>query len=1348
MSIQAGQKVEVTGKDVQGVVAYVGTTLFAPGKWVGIILNEPKGKNNGTVQGKQYFECKENYGMFVRPLHLTLLDEAGNRIDLASPSPGGSSATSPDDTPRSTLRSRLSRARRKSSPATSLPPSRASSRQSLSSVKSGRAESRSREDVSVNPPAPTPTHHTSEQTSKRASFLEFKTPVSRIPSFKSSASTGKKISFIPKKADSSENDQTGFVETLKPQFTPGQVLSSPGAAHHRLHATSEHNVQQPAWDVHSQNASPTPISISSASPNTTASAATNTKSPLVAVDSTELDSLKSQVKDLTEKLDTIKIKHKEKVHEVDSLRIQLDQANEFKVKIMETQASLKKELEKVKREKQELIESREELSDLTDTLEMATLDKEMAEEKVDTLQLELESAKEKIEELTLDLELLKEELSDKGSGEACVSSYQMKQLEQQNTRLRETLVRMRDLSAHEKHETQKLQRDLEAKRNEIVELTKGNEKLQARVGEMESQVADLHEQVDAALGAEEMVVQLGQQKLVLEDRVKELEECIMDLEAIQELNDQLQEDSRELENDLREEVDLANAATREALREKEAVLESLADRELTIVKFRELVHKLQEQCMDLRTQLERESSNKATIAAAIPEMQDFKKMFAETKAHARAIDLELRRMEVQESQQHVEYLAAYMPDSFMSRGGDNDAVLVLLLIPRILWKCDVLLSQIRDKFPSVELVDRKTLIKGHAVEQFASRSRLSMHIYSLQGILRQFLHGLNTCSPETLLKVGTALPDMLQQEKAVDSYIEMLKRDQLDENVNSEALERCVTYFTTTHPLFLLASGETYIHHSYLITDISKTLSAATDSIRTDCSIVQVLAQTGTDPSDLILLCQHLSTVCEVIQQHLKQIRRRSVDFSPVLPLPTIDFSQCCVAATKITKIMRDLAKAALSQISVTGESEAGIDNSKLVETLTSSWERVYDGEESSGPIASVKQSAALIAADIAQIAQALQEAESNPPSSVKSDKRKQQQVVAPIVMRAKQVKSELEETKALRSRLEARESDIRELKLALRAKQEELGEMTVRRELIEKRLANATRDNELHMEKLQRKLEESQQQLKRKEKEFEETMDHLQADIDSLENERGELKDKVKTLSKKVFYEGIKSSVASPVHTSPGGQGVKVIESPILLNEINSLKIALKHERNERIKLQYSQYSQQLAQLKPIFVPVKKTGSSQDRINTLVQKIKSLQKEVHDSMALPKVIDITKQHPGVRPCIEKLSPNYHIVQSLCRVHEIREKIENLQNEVNNEVLRRNKGSRIDADLTTFPTPEMARVLQESKEVIVGELTVPKSLVNEKQDVVTLQLEPATLHCLQDKLASYCFGSATNRLIC
>lgn len=68
------------------------------------------------------------------------------------------------------------------------------------------------------------------------------------------------------------------------------------------------------------------------------------------------------------------------------------------------------------------------------------------------------------------------------------------------------------------------------------------------------------------MGAEEMVVILGEQKLTLEEKVKELQEEVADLEALQDMNDQLVESNAELEADLREELDLAHAATREVLK--------------------------------------------------------------------------------------------------------------------------------------------------------------------------------------------------------------------------------------------------------------------------------------------------------------------------------------------------------------------------------------------------------------------------------------------------------------------------------------------------------------------------------------------------------------------------------------------------------------------------------------------------------------------------------------------------------------------------------------------------------------------------------------------------------------
>lgn len=54
---------------------------------------------------------------------------------------------------------------------------------------------------------------------------------------------------------------------------------------------------------------------------------------------------------------------------------------------------------------------------------------------------------------------------------------------------------MRDLSAHDKHEYQKLMKDMDQKKSEIAELGRTKEKLSTRVEQMEQQISDLQEQV-------------------------------------------------------------------------------------------------------------------------------------------------------------------------------------------------------------------------------------------------------------------------------------------------------------------------------------------------------------------------------------------------------------------------------------------------------------------------------------------------------------------------------------------------------------------------------------------------------------------------------------------------------------------------------------------------------------------------------------------------------------------------------------------------------------------------------------------------------------------------------------
>ena len=209
---------------------------------------------------------------------------------------------------------------------------------------------------------------------------------------------------------------------------------------------------------------------------------------------------------MEEKLETIKIKRakdQEKLKEFEKMSIQHEQLLEFKSRIMEAQSSLQKEVQKAKHEAREAVEAKErhaeEMSELAETVEMATLDKEMAEEKVEALQLELEAAKEKVEELTLDLDIIKTEMGDDGGaggGEGKeVTNFEMKQQVAQNEKLRETLVRMRDLLAHGKNESQKMSKNLEEKTTANGKLTERCDKLAQQNDELEGQIADLQEQV-------------------------------------------------------------------------------------------------------------------------------------------------------------------------------------------------------------------------------------------------------------------------------------------------------------------------------------------------------------------------------------------------------------------------------------------------------------------------------------------------------------------------------------------------------------------------------------------------------------------------------------------------------------------------------------------------------------------------------------------------------------------------------------------------------------------------------------------------------------------------------------
>ncbi|XP_076604662.1 dynactin subunit 1 isoform X1 [Chaetodon auriga] len=1234
--VKVGSLVEVIGKGQRGTVAYIGNTLFASGKWVGVILDEAKGKNDGTVQGKRYFTCEENRGIFVRQSQIQLVDDGADTTSPETPEPGTGKVPKREilETPKSTklrgVKPKKTTARRPKQP----------SRPAGAGGKGAASGS-------------------------------------------ASASAGEMSSSEP-----STPAQTPLVAPVIP------TLHSPG-------------------------------------------------NPPAPIPSKEEEALRGQVKDLEEKLETLKMKRTEdkaKLKELEKHKIQLEQLQEWKTKMQEQQAELQKQLKEAKREAKEALEAKEryveEMSDTADAIEMATLDKEMAEERAESLQLEVDSLKEKVDELTMDLEILKHEIEEKGS-DGAASSYHVKQLEEQNGRLKEALVRMRDLSASEKQEHVKLQKQMEKKNVELDALRSQKEKLQEEMTVAEKTIDELKEQVDAALGAEEMVEMLTERNLDLEEKVRELRETVTDLEAINEMNDELQENARETELELREMLDLGAARVRESEKRVEAAQETVADYQQTIKKYRELTAHLQEVNRELTSQQEASAELQQQPPA---EMFDFKIKFAETKAYAKAIEMELRKMEVGQANRHVSLLTSFMPESFLRHGGDHDCILVLLLIPRLICKAELISKQAQEKFDLNENCVERAGLKGAVGEQLSFAGGLVYSLSLLQATLHKYEQALAQCSVEVYKKIGSLYPEMSVHERSLDFLIDLLHKDQLDETVNVEPLTKAIKYYQHLYSIHLADHNE---ECTMQLADHIRFTQSALDCMAVEVGRLRAFLHAGQEKADLAVLLKDLETSCSDIRQFCKKIRRRMPGTdAPGIPA-ALNFGQqvsdtlsdCRKHLTWVVAVLQEVAAAGAQMMSPLGEQE-GLSAVKLEDVAFKAGEQIY-GTQGANPYECLRQSCSIVIATMNKMATAMQEGEYD------SDKP-QNKNPPPVDVRAAALRAEITDAEGLGMKLEDRETVIKELKKSLKIKGEELSEANVRLSLLEKKLDSSSKDADERVEKIQTRLDEAQTLLKKKEKEFEETMDALQADIDQLESEKAELKQRINSQSK-MTIDGLRGSgpsgIASIVTGMAGeeqkanmvsgvgsGSGVQVIDSPLLTQQIEAQRLCIKHLKNENNRLKAEKMRAQLASLPPLHVtklPSRDGGRPEVLSSALYRKTDQLLETLLQMSANVKVVDITGKSP--------VTPSAQLLEQTARLQSLSDTLGRLKDEVAEHVVNQQPGARVTSDFATFPSTSFVKAKEEKQgdSVLVGRVLVPCPRGQEQvHRLVLSQLQLQRVHSL------------------
>lgn len=416
-------------------------------------------------------------------------------------------------------------------------------------------------------------------------------------------------------------------------------------------------------------------------------------------------------------------------------------------------------------------------------MEMATLDREMAEETAEALKAELDSLKQRQEELELEVEVLREENTELGkemSPEEKTSQGWV-QMERSNERLREALLRLRDMTQEQEAVLRDQVNELEADVKELGKYRDLHQEVKGKFVQSEATIEDLRQQLEIALGAEEMIEELTEKNLSLQEQIDELRMVIEDLESLKEINDELEIHHVETEKQMQHEIDYKETSVQEHVRKLGTQDEAIQDLEYTVSRFRELVTNLQSDLEDMRSSQQITESEANELSNRSKAMLDLnlRLQVSAAKAQVKAIDLELERLQAQESAEHLAIVQRFLPDIFTN---ERDSVNALLRFKRIGFKASLLHTFVKER--------TSNLVAPGRAEDFLACCDILDKLTWISTMCDRFTQFIYSSSLEAFERLGSALYDLDPVERALNTWIDGLKRDELNQQQCAAELHR------------------------------------------------------------------------------------------------------------------------------------------------------------------------------------------------------------------------------------------------------------------------------------------------------------------------------------------------------------------------------------------------------------------------------------------------------------------------------------------------------------------------------------------------------------------------------
>lgn len=836
VDITTGQIVRLNENGIEGTVRFVGETAFAPGLWVGVELTSADGKNDGSVQNQRYFECEMGKGMFLRSAALTVISQpqiSRTKKDVRKATRPSSVSSTQGRRPSSVSEfgstKRINKnisspnpARRNASQTSNIlgSPPMSPSKQILgttsidSTIKtSSTAFSRAHSVSSLKsrkslisphdsmPPPPRSGSHTSKSSlggpgsrlstssNKSVSSKPIVTP--RAPrSSQSTSSIGNQIYKNHSTAVGSHDNGNEMIKSSVKIDNTSPLASKPSmtrdlASIDKARKTSPNTIQKPTSPILQQSSS-------------LSTAATRS-----------IEDLKTKIRVMEKKA----IENRDKLRNLEKSQEERDKFECIIKKLQikyQTQQQDTLALRKLLKETEEKLEQAENSQIENDlVLEMATLDREVAEETAEVLKAELEAMKLKNEELELEVDILKQENAELGeemSPEEKTSQGWL-QMERNNERLREALICLRDMTQQTevelRGEIKSLQEDLKDFKSEKEKYEVTKEKLT----QANEAIEDLKQQLDNAMGAEDMIEELTEKNVGLQEQVDEFKAIITDYETLKEISDEVEINHVEIEKEMQNDIDTKESIILEQQRRAAQQEQVISDMEYTLFRFRELVTNLQSDLDDIRAShamTEAEAEELSNRSRAILDLNR-KLHISATKTQVEAIDLELRRLDAQEALEHLKIIQLFLPENLNE---DRDSILALLRFKRVGFKARLLHRFVKEKISAQPFSGQEDGI-------FAACDTLNSLSW-VAATCDRFINAIGRSTVDEFLKYEGTLFELEPVERALNGWIDSLRKDELKEKQCANELQRSIALISHLAEVHISSSLESYADKVYM----------------------------------------------------------------------------------------------------------------------------------------------------------------------------------------------------------------------------------------------------------------------------------------------------------------------------------------------------------------------------------------------------------------------------------------------------------------------------------------------------------------------------------------------------